>query len=217
MNRGRDRWSWVGIWIVGATAAIWSFSSLSDLAVLVGITDTFTLAGVTAHISWGLPLTVDVLAVVATRIWLRGTAPVAAVRYAMRAAWAAIAASILGNAYHGWLSGDGRLDSVIVSAVPACVIGALVHLAVLVARPEPVPDMPGSQPALARPYLVTSQPDASPASTRQPASRAKVANLADRAAPLIDQGYGRGRLADALGIEPHEARQLIKNARDEAR
>lgn len=130
----RDLWTWVGIWIVGVTAAIWSFTSLSALAELVGITATIPLLVVTVHISWGLPLTVDVLAAVATRVWLRGEAPEDAVDYARRAAWVAIGASVAGNAYHGWLSG-GRIDTVIISAVPAVVIGTLVHLAVLVGRP----------------------------------------------------------------------------------
>lgn len=135
MTRQRDGWSWAGIWIVGVTAAVWSFTSLSALAELVGITETITLPlGLVVHISWGLPLTIDVLAVVATRVWLRGTAPVEAIRYARFLAWAAILSSVAGNAYHGWLVG-GRLDTVIISGVPAVVIGVLVHLAVLVGRP----------------------------------------------------------------------------------
>ena len=142
-----DRWSWAGIGVVGITAALWSFSSLSSLAFLVGITDTVTvpLLDVPVRVCWGLPITVDTLAVVATRVWLLGAAPPDAVQYARRAAWVAIGASIVGNAYHGWLSGDGRLDSVIVSAVPACVIGALVHLAVLASRRSPSKPQSGQQ------------------------------------------------------------------------
>jgi hypothetical protein len=48
---------------------------------------------------------------------------------------------VVGNAYHGFLTGKGRLDVVIVSAVPAVALGALVHLAVLVGR-RPVEDEP---------------------------------------------------------------------------
>lgn len=136
MTRQRDGWSWAGIWIVGVTAAVWSFTSLSALAELVGITHTIALPlALVVHVSWGLPLTIDVLAVVATRVWLRGTAPAEAIRYARCAAWMAIGASVAGNAYDGWLVG-GRFDTVIISAVPAVVIGALVHLAVLVGRPQ---------------------------------------------------------------------------------
>lgn len=161
MTRQRDGWSWAGIWIVGVTAAVWSFTSLSALAELVGITHTIALPlGLIVHISWGLPLTIDVLAVVATRVWLRGTAPVEAIRYSRFLAWAAILSSVAGNAYHGWLVG-GRLDTVIISGVPAVVIGVLVHLAVLVGRPQPT-DPPTDTAA------VEERPTVAPTDTAEP-------------------------------------------------
>lgn len=155
----RDRWSWLGIWIVGVTAAAWSFTALSELARSVGITAAIETPWVTIRIAWGLPLTIDVLAVIATRVWLRGEAVPEAIRYARRSAWVAIGASVAGNAYHGWLSGDGRVDGVIVSAVPAVAIGALVHLAVLVARPT---------------SLVTEAPEAITETTIEPAAEPAV-------------------------------------------
>lgn len=134
----RDLWSWTGIWIVGITAAVWSFTALSDLADYLGIKTVIDLWGWwQIRVAWGLPITVDTLAVVATRVWLRGTAPAAAVAYAQKAAWTGIGASVLGNAYHGLVKGDWRVDALLVSAVPAVVIGVLVHLAVLVSRPAP--------------------------------------------------------------------------------
>jgi len=147
----RDPWTWVGLAVVGVTALVWSFTALSDLARRCGVTaviDLFGLADV--HVAWGLPITVDVLALVATRVWLRGDAPDEAVTYARRAAWAAIGATIAGNGYHGWIAGSLKFDALIVSAVPAVVIGAIVHLAVLVGRPpteEPADEQP---PALER-------------------------------------------------------------------
>jgi hypothetical protein len=133
----RDPWAWAGIAIVGLTAMIWSFDALSDLARMVGVTTVVdTSWGWHLHVAWGLPITVDVLAVVATRVWLRGTAPDAAIAYACRAAWSAIAASIAGNGYHGLLVGNFAIDALIVSAVPAVVLGAVVHLAVLVGRSD---------------------------------------------------------------------------------
>jgi hypothetical protein len=135
MNR-RDPWAWAGIAVVGLTAIVWSFAALSDLAHMVGVTTVIdTWWGWQLRIAWGLPITVDVLAVVATRVWLRGTAPADAIAYACRAAWAAIGASIGGNGYHGLLVGNFQFDALIVSAVPAVVIGVIVHLAVLVGRP----------------------------------------------------------------------------------
>jgi hypothetical protein len=134
--RNRDPWAWAGIAVVGLTAIVWSFAALSDLAHMVGVTTVIdTWWGWQLRIAWGLPITVDVLAVVATRVWLRGTAPAEAITYACRAAWAAIGASIVGNGYHGLLVGNFQIDALIVSAVPAVVIGVIVHLAVLVGRP----------------------------------------------------------------------------------
>ena len=130
-NRDRDLWSWAGIWLVGGVAAVWSFSALSDLAVLVGYAETIPTPWITVRIAWGLPISLDALAVVATRIWLRNTAQAVAVFYARRVAWAAIVASTAGNAYNGWLTG-GRIDTVIVGMVPSVALAVLVHMAVLV-------------------------------------------------------------------------------------
>lgn len=145
----RDVVTWAGLGVVGVTAIVWSFTALSDLAQRVGVTSAVPLPwpGWVLQVSWGLPITVDVLALVATRVWLRGVAPDEAVRYARRAAWGAIAATIAGNAYHGLLAGSWRVDALIVSAVPAVVIGVIVHLAVLAGRPvtaQPPDDRPTS-------------------------------------------------------------------------
>lgn len=141
MNGQRDRVAWGGLAIVGITAIVWSFTALSDLARRVGVTATIPIPWTDqlVHVAWGLPITVDVLALVATRVWLRGVAPEEAVTYARRAAWGAIVATILGNAYHGALVGAWRVDSLIVSAAPAVVIGVIVHLAVLAGRPQTEP------------------------------------------------------------------------------
>jgi hypothetical protein len=136
--RDRDVVTWLGLAVVGAAAAVLSFSALSDLARLCGITGTVAVNGRTFHLAWLLPITVDVLAAVATRIWLRRRAAPEAVVFAQRAAWAAIAGTVVGNAYHGVLirstAEPPLLAAVAVSAVPAVALGALVHLAVLVGR-----------------------------------------------------------------------------------
>lgn len=233
MTHQRDVWSWAGIWLVGLTAIAWSFAALTDLAELVHISDVLTLSvfawAVTIRIAWGLPITVDVLAVVATRVWLRGTAPADAVRFAQRAAWAAIGTSVAGNVYHGVLTGQGRLDTAVVSAVPPAIIGTLVHLAVLVGRPqspgagdaarqagepgddresaEPVPNMPADIPG-----------DLSPASPTEPGERETQPGEpgeereSDRASELIAAGVGRRKLARELEISEYEARRLLEGA-----
>jgi len=132
----RDPWTWVGLAVVGVTALVWSFTALSDLARRCGVTAEFDLFGWRVEVAWGLPITVDVLALVATRVWLRGDAPRAAVTYARRAAWSAIVATVVGNGYHGLIVGSFAFDALIVSAAPAVVIGVIVHLAVLVGRSD---------------------------------------------------------------------------------
>lgn len=131
----RDRWTWAGLAIVGIAAAVLSFTALADLAHRCGITGTVFIV----PLSWLLPVTVDVLAAVTTRVWLRGTAAPEAVRYARRSAWAAIVGSLVGNSAHGYILSAGVVPpwpaAVAVAAVPALALGGLVHLAVLVSRP----------------------------------------------------------------------------------
>jgi hypothetical protein len=135
----RDVVTWLGLAVVGAAAAVLSFSALSDLARICGITATLEVNGWTLRAAWLLPVTIDVLAAVATRIWLRNRAAREAVTFARRAAWGAIAATVGGNAYHGYLVRSNveppMIVWMLVGAVPAVVLGGLVHLAVLVGRP----------------------------------------------------------------------------------
>ncbi len=137
MTGERDWLTWVGLGVVGAAAAVMSFAALSDLARLCGITAVIgPEPGV--PVAWLLPVTVDVLAAVATRVWLQRRVSVEAEHFARGAAWAAIGATVLGNAAHGVLQGAGGPPgwwaAMLVSAVPAAALGALVHLAVLVGR-----------------------------------------------------------------------------------
>ena len=136
--RRRDWPTYIGLGILGVVAVAWSFTALSDLARQLGITAEIPLGdrmnSPRLPVAWGLPITLDVLAIIATRMWLQGRASPEAVRYARRTAWAAIVASVGGNAYHGWLTGHGRVDVVIVSAVPAVAVGVVVHAAVLSSR-----------------------------------------------------------------------------------
>jgi hypothetical protein len=145
--RVRDPWSFGGLLLVGAAAAVLSFSALADLARFCNITGTVPVFGFEFQLAWLLPLAVDVFAVTATRIWLRRRVSAEAIRFARGSAWSAIVATVVGNAYHGFLTGQGRIDVVIVAAAPAVALGALVHLAVLVGRsPDDEPDPKPSDP-----------------------------------------------------------------------
>lgn len=171
----KDPWTWVGLAVVGVTALVWSFTALSDLARRCGITAVINLFGwQQVHVAWGLPITVDVLALVATRVWLRGDAPDEAVTYARRAAWAAIVATVVGNGYHGLIVGSFAFDALIVSAAPAVVIGVIVHLAVLVGRPAtPADEHP---PDVTQPPADDTEPARDVAQQQRAAEQAAPAN-----------------------------------------
>lgn len=148
MKSERDWWTYSGLGLVGIAAAIMSFAALSDLAWLCGIEGRIYWPVPTGMpIASLLPITVDVLAAVATRVWLRRRANAEAVAFARKAAWAAIVATVVGNAAHGAIANaaqpPGWWAVVIVSAVPAVALGAMVHLAVLVGRG---PDQPPVEP-----------------------------------------------------------------------
>lgn len=154
----RDWVTWTGLGVVGIAAAIMSFTALSDLAELCGITSRIPLSrdvfeGAAIHVAWLLPLTVDVLAGVATRVWLRRRTNAEALAFAQRSAWSAIVATVVGNAAHGALVwSETRAPwwaAVLVSAVPALALGAMVHLAVLVGRG---PDQPAVEPVVRDPW-----------------------------------------------------------------
>lgn len=222
----RDPWTWAGLAVVGVTALVWSFTALSDLARRCGVTAVIEIGDVRAEVSWGLPITVDVLALVATRVWLRGDAPDEAVRYARRAAWAAIVATVVGNGYHGLLVGSFAFDALIVSAAPAVVIGAIVHLAVLVGRPpkkEPADEQP---PVLEQNSTDTATapepPPVAPPALRVAAARvttptvraAVVDGDAERKArELAATGVGRTRIKRETGVKDHVAQKILREAK----
>lgn len=184
----RDVLTWSGLALVGAAAAVLSFAALRDLAERCGIP---------AHLAWLLPITVDLLAAITTRVWLQRRAHPDAQRYARGLAIAAIGATVTGNAAHGYLVHAAVVPPwwavVLVSAVPALALGFLVHLAVLVGR-EPVDDVQGAD---------------GEAGDRDEAAGAQAASWEERVDELIAAGAGRRRLARELGITEHEARLLL--------
>jgi hypothetical protein len=215
MDRQRDRVTWAGLAIVGITAIVWSFTALSDLARRVGVTSTIPIPWTDqlVHVAWGLPITVDVLALVATRVWLRGTAPAEAVRYARRAAWGAILATVIGNAYHGALVGAWRVDALIVSAAPAVVIGVIVHLAVLAGRPG------GTAPPTGRNRDAHTGVDVDPDALDDEAAelfaaaeaeRADVGGLPDRRA-AVDVPRDGAVIDDLRAIEKETGRRYVRD------
>lgn len=131
----------VGLAIVFAAAIVVSFSDQYGLALYLG---------------WGatmaplLPLTVDVYALTTTIIWLAGGRDLSeAQRHARAHATVALSLSVANNiAFRAieagaWNPGAYRwVLVVIVAAIPPATVGALAHLAVMLARGDGKPERP---------------------------------------------------------------------------
>lgn len=120
----KDWLSTIGLGLVCVAAVVASFSTLASLAAVAGWGE---------RASWLLPVCLDALGMVATRVWLSPTAPAAAQAFAKRIALAAIVVSIAGNAA-GHLASTGHLSQglilvVLVGAVPPAGLAAGIHLA----------------------------------------------------------------------------------------
>lgn len=126
--------------IVAAAAAVLSFTGIRSLALLCGFDP---------WLAWLLPVTVDAGAGAASIVWLGPWCPPGARKYGrVLALLLLVGASIGGNALSHGLSAFGiQPDWMVVvgvSAIAPAVLGALVHLVVLVGRPDAAqePDEP---------------------------------------------------------------------------
>lgn len=201
--------------IVAAAAAVLSFAALRDLALLCGFAP---------HLAWLLPVVVDAGAAAGSLVWLGGWTAAAARRFARSLALALLGLSVAANALGHGLAAFALSPAwwvvVIVSAVAPAVLGAVVHLAVLVGRPDPEP------PAGGEPVLWVHDESADVHAVIESAVKAgrldehglsrlwdQAPTPTQRAAALIAEGAGRRRLARELGVSEYEARQLIDQTR----
>jgi hypothetical protein len=194
--------------IVAGAAAVLSFAALRDLALLCGFTP---------QLAWLLPVVVDAGAAAGSLVWLGGRTPRSARTFARALALALLALSVAANALGHGLAAFALAPAwwvvVIVSAVAPAVLGAVVHLSVLVGRVDaPVQQVnettgPLHEAAAAYDEGHLDEHGLSHAwDTADPAA-------GDRAAALIDAGAGRRRLARELGISEYEARRLLDRSR----
>ncbi len=164
--------------IVATAAAVLSFAALRDLALQCGFAPA---------LAWLLPVVVDAGAAAGSLVWLGGAVSTSARRFARSLALALLGLSVAANALGHGLAAFQQEPAwwvvVIVSAVAPSVLGAVVHLAVLVGRVE-AEDAP-------------PEPEVDD----------------DRAAELIAAGAGRRRISRELGVSEYEARRLIDRAR----
>ncbi len=188
---------WVLLAVVACAAAVLSFASLRDLALLCGFAP---------GLAWLLPVVIDAGAAAGCLTWLgSGTEYIYSRRFARTLTAVLLASSVAGNAVVHGLGAYGMAPPwwlvVAVSAVAPAVLGAVVHLAVLVAQGH-------SGPAG---VAVDGPEDA--AESDAPVDFWATAPYADtpegRAAELIDAGAGRRKLARELDISEHQARQLL--------
>lgn len=201
--------------IVAAAAAVLSFSALRDLALVCGFAP---------QLAWLLPVVVDAGAAAGSLVWLGGQVARAARIFARALALALLGLSVAANALGHGLAAFGLAPAwwvvVIVSAVAPAVLGAVVHLAVLVGRPEPVAEADADEEPAEEPIPYELTAAAYEAGTLDENGVSRLWEVApparsdgDRAAELIAQGAGRRRLSRELGVTEYEARQLLARSR----
>jgi hypothetical protein len=198
--------------VVAVAAAVLSFAALRDLALVCGFAP---------WLAWLLPVVVDAGAAAGSLVWLGGWTAETARRFARTLALALLGLSVAANALGHGLAAFGIAPPwwvvVAVSAVAPAVLGAVVHLAVLVGRPDPCPppsipdeerEAAGWHPAVELDGLFDEH-----GLSRRWVNATPAAPQPDRVAELIADGAGRRRLARELGITEYEARQLIDRTR----
>lgn len=209
----RRRLTAAGLAVVLAAAAVLSFDALRGLALAVSIPE---------RLAWLLPVAVDAGAAVSCATWLGRGVPREAARYAAGMTWALLGVTVLGNAGQLGMHAHDVIPpwwvAVAVGTIPPAVVGATVHLLVLVTRGDQ--EQPGQAPTLT---LVEPKParvaDAVAARTVPPAAvtvavqpTAEVADL-EKVRRLVADGAGRGVVARELGVKPHVARALVEKVK----
>lgn len=211
--------------VVATAAAVLSFDALRGLALLCGFSRS---------LAWLLPVVVDAGAAAGSLVWLGGRADIRARRFARALALVLLGSSVAANALsHGLAAYNARPAwwvVVMVSGVAPAVLGAVVHLAVLVGRGDPAPAVlpvgvplgVPTAPALDQqevdcvaagvPADVAAGVPAALHSVPSPAPPGDEAG--DRAAELIAAGAGRRKLSRELGISEHDARALLTRHRE---
>jgi len=187
--------------LVAVAAAVLSFSALRDLAIVCGFHP---------YLAPLLPIVVDAGAAAASIVWLGRAAEEASRGYGRTLALVLLAGSVGGNALgHGLAAYGARphwLVVVGVSAIAPTVLGALVHLLVLVGRENAAGTGAAETEDVAVEDLPTD-PDQRSIDSSAP-DHALIADLrswaADRGRPI-----SRDEAIRAYGIGATRARRLL--------
>lgn len=194
---------WAGLAVVLVAAAVLSFDALRALALAVSIPPA---------LAWLLPVAVDAGAAVSCATWLGGRTDRHTARIAGGMTWALLAVTVAGNAGQLGMHAHGITPpwwvAVLVGAIPPAIVGAVVHLVVLLVRAPAAPSVLPAAPGVGaereeqHPQLEETRPE-----LEETPESVQV-----RAARLIADGAGRRRLAEELGVTEWEARQLLATA-----
>ena len=193
--------------VVAGAVAVLSFAALRDLALLCGFS---------RNLAWLLPVVVDAGAAAGSLVWLGGRAGAAARGFARALALGllvlSVAANALGHGLQAFRLAPPWWVVVIVSAIAPAVLGAVVHLAVLVGRHDPV--MPTDPDHSDDEIDAELLDDNGISRFWEAAPLADTADQRDRAAELIAAGVGRRRLSRELGMTEYGARRLLDRTRN---
>jgi len=210
--------------VVAGAAAMLSFAALRDLAELCGFAP---------WLAWLLPVVVDAGAAAGSLVWLGARTSDEARRFARRLALGLLGLSVAANALGHGLAAFVLLPPwwvvVILSGIAPAVLGAMVHLAVLVGRTKDDDQATFDD----RTYLDGEPPPNQSVRDRDEVDGEDVGALdghglsrrwddappvaldetTQRAAELIAAGAGRRRLSRELGVTEYEARRLLERTR----
>lgn len=179
---------WIGLLVVLAAAAALSFDALHDLAVAVSMPPTLALL---------LPVAIDTGAAVSCVVWLSHRIDESTAHYARRMTYCLLALTVVGNAAQLGMRAHQLAPpwwaAVAVGAVPPAVVGATVHLIVLVSRTN---RRGAGVPRTAERTIIDD-------------------DVRRRAERLVAEGAGRPRVAAELDLTDHQARHLVKQVRQE--
>jgi hypothetical protein len=194
--------------VVASSAAVLSFAALRDLALVCGFTE---------RLAWLLPVVVDAGAAAGSLVWLGGWSARSARRFARALALALLGLSVAANALGHGLAAFALPPAwwvvVIVSAVAPAVLGAVVHLAVLVGRSDEAPGVNAAALDELGELHEADRLDERGLSRLWDTAPVAPPTAEQRAAALIAEGAGRRRLARELEISEYEARRLLDRTR----
>lgn len=210
-----DWWTRAGLAAIVGITIVTSYTTLAELA---------RFAGWGEYMSWLFPAALDLLALVACRIWLSPSFPAHARTYAKWVTMVASGLSVAGNGVGHLAStghiGPGLLLVVLVGSVAPASLATVVHLASLASAPvpgrkarhkvveQPKPAEQASDTTTSKPKAEKAKPKPKQSTAGDLLAEARAANDAHRAEH--GKPISRNKLRVQLGIGQGTATDLIK-------